>query len=261
MREKWVMFKFGYQYQRPKPPADPLVNSMYQIDGEMQRILNRDDLDQEQKLSLYDEKLKTYLNRYEKYRHPAPVQSSIHVLDETTTPSTSRDMTHILETVPKQVQPHSKLFLQRLNDVMSWNDKGEIYLKGEPPIQGSNITDLLGTAVRPHALKSVSSNPVGMDTFIHGMREANIPHSWIRNRAIINRMQNEKKSDDFSRRGGFGTPSHPKTGGTPSLLGTKPKTGGFGTPSLLGTKPGGFGTPLPSKTKDTVSKLDDWEDY
>ena len=262
MREKWIVFQSVpvMQYQRPKPPADPFVNSMYRIDREMQNILNREDLDEEQKLSLYDAKLRTYLDRYEKYRHPTlPTMQSSN--DEVTT--TSPDTSHILETIPKQVQPQSRLFLHRLKDVMSWNEKGEIYLKGDSPIQGSNIIDLLGTAVRPHSLKSVSSSPLGMHTFIRGMREANIPHSWIRNKTVINRMQSTDEPDELSnepKSGGFGTPSQPKTGG----FGTPRRTGGFGTP--LQPKTGGFGTPrrtgnFDKKKRNEDGIFDGWEEY
>ena len=203
MRENWIYFQSvgpAMQYQRPRPPADPLVNSMFKIDGEMRNVLDREDLNEEEKLLLYDEKLRTYLNRYDKYRHPTTFEmssndtskkmSSNETEQSSTTPASLR---HILESVPKQVQPHSKLFLEKLKDVLSWNEKGEISFRGEPLVKGSNIVDLLGTAVRPHSLKSVSSSPPGMATFMRGMKEANIPLSWIRNKTIINRMQQQQQ--------------------------------------------------------------------
>ena len=221
MKDNWIYFqsKTTMQYQRPRPPADPLVNSMYQIDGAMRNILNREDLDEEEKLLLYDEKLRTYLNRYDKYRHPFQTEEK-HKEDKSASVNEekSASLKHILESVPKQVQPHSKLFLEKLKDVMSWNEKGEISFKGDTPIKGSNIIDLLGTAVRPHSLKNVSSSPVGMNTFIRGMREANIPRTWIRNKTIISRMHSTEESsdDEFAtpvspvKTGGFGTPSNPR---------------------------------------------------
>ena len=233
MRENWIYFQTvpAMQYQRPRPPADPLVNSMYQIDGDMRAILNRQDLNEEEKLLLYDEKLRTYLNRYDKYRHPMPSNSIISVSDKKQESTNPDSFQQILESVPKQVQSHSKLFLEKLKDVVTWNEKGEISFKGQPPVKGSNIIDLLGTAVRSQSLRSVSTSPPGMDTFIRGMKEANIPHTWIRNRTIINRMQQEQPYEDFSTppellfreedssiplpqkrvsKGGFGTPSLPR---------------------------------------------------
>lgn len=231
MRENWIYFQTvpAMQYQRPRPPADPLVNSMYQIDSDMRTILNRQDLGEEEKLLLYDEKLRTYLNRYDKYRHPAPSSAIISVSDISVSDKNPNSLQQILESVPKQVQSHSKLFLEKLKSVVTWNEKGEISFKGQPPVKGSNIIDLLGTAVRPQSLRSVSSSPPGMDIFIRGMREANIPHTWIRNRTIINRMQHEQTDEDFS------TPPEllsEEDAGTPSQQVRKRVTkGGFGTPS------------------------------
>jgi len=114
----------------------------------------------------------------------------------------------IFVSIPKQMQPHTKLLIQGLKDVITWNEKGEISHKGGPTVEGSNMIYLIRNTVRPSSLKNVSSSSIGINKFLVGMRDANIPHSWLRNKSYNSRMQTAlstpaiKDSDYFT----FSTP-------------------------------------------------------
>ena len=94
----------------------------------------------------------------------------------------------ILESVPKATKSKTAMLMDRLKEIIRWNDRGEFGYKGGPLIRGSNLVDLVGNAARPRSLKNV--NPEGVNIFLTALRDVNAPQSWISNKSYIQRMQN-----------------------------------------------------------------------
>ena len=180
---------------RPKPPVDPIVKSMYSIDGEMSNILNRDDIPLDQKMTLYDQTLQKYMSRYQQYKHESTKPILVNTVNSTITTDRPKDTTDkpkdiiqdlILQSIPKAAQSKTEMLMERLKEVVSWNDRGEFGYKGQPVIRGSNLIDLVGNAARHRTLKNV--NPEGMNTFLTALRDVNVPQSWISNKSYLEEM-------------------------------------------------------------------------
>ena len=182
------MDPLGTPVVRPKPPVPSVVRSLHDIDGEMSKILEREDLSPNEKVTMYDQTLRRYLNRYDQYLGKTSVPSVTATATDVPTNDGDPILKSILDSVPKTMQTKSKLLLDRLANVITWNDRGEFGYKGSPVISGSNIIDLIGNAARPKSLKNVS--PEGINTFLTAMRDANVPQSWISNKSYLTKMKN-----------------------------------------------------------------------
>ena len=167
---------------RPKPPVDSFVRSMHDLEGEMAKTLQREDVSEDEKMTLYDQNLQKYMSRYQQYKQDG-VQPMV-----VTTPK--KDLTHelVLKSVPKTAHSKTEMLMDRLKQVVDWNDRGEFGYKGQPVIPGSNLVDLVGNATRQRSLKNV--NPEGTNTFLTALRDVNVPQSWISNKSYLERMQN-----------------------------------------------------------------------
>ena len=167
---------------RPKPPVDSFVRSMHDLEGEMAKTLQREDVSEDEKMTLYDQNLQKYMSRYQQYKQDG-VQPMV-----VTTPK--KDLTHelVLKSVPKTAHSKTEMLMDRLKQVVDWNDRGEFGYKGQPVIPGSNLVDLVGNATRQKSLKHV--NPEGTNTFLTALRDVNVPQSWISNKSYLERMQN-----------------------------------------------------------------------
>ena len=85
----------------------------------------------------------------------------------------------IIDSVPKMMQNHAKLLIQKLkdhSDIISWNDNGQLVLEGSI-IPNSNIVNLVNDIMH----KRKSFNPEHSNTFAKALTKINVPEDYLRN--------------------------------------------------------------------------------
>ena len=78
LKMRLVPYDLDYQQQHPRPPVDPLINQLSNIDGQMQKILNST-LPLQEKLLKYQQllfKYSRYMGQYKKTNEPEPNHST-----------------------------------------------------------------------------------------------------------------------------------------------------------------------------------------
>ncbi|PJE78545.1 hypothetical protein CI610_02515 [invertebrate metagenome] len=151
----------------------------------MASTLQREDLPLDEKMTLYDQDLRKYLSRHQQYKQDGLTPKVVTTLENFPKEDLTRKL--VLQSVPKTAQSKTEMLMDRLKQVVQWNDKGEFGYKGAPVISGSNLVDLVGNATRQRSLKHV--NPQGMNTFLTALRDLNVPQSWISNKEYLDKMQ------------------------------------------------------------------------
>ena len=110
---------------------------------------------------------------------------------ETTTVAGSSDLTpQIFESVTKTLQRKAELLLVYLinNDVMAWNESGELVYDGNV-IKGSNMVDLVNDTLKSRK----NFVPYGFQHFMRGLAKSNVPESIIGNEARRNIVRKNKQ--------------------------------------------------------------------
>ena len=85
----------------------------------------------------------------------------------------------IIDSVPKTMQNHAKLLIQKLkdhSDIISWNDNVQLVLYGST-IPNSNIVDLVNEVMR----KRKDFNPEHSSTFAKALTKINVSEDYVRN--------------------------------------------------------------------------------
>lgn len=163
-------------------PTQPYVRRMSDLDERMKDILERSDLNEIEKVKLYNQALQKYII-YEDQSHQPPPPIRVTLNDDEKRVEdiaiNTRDMdAEVLESVPKNYKKKVSLLLDRLkrNQNLSWNENGEMVYKGQVH-PNSNILDLVNDIVR----KRKDFNPTGWQTFAEVLREMNIPRELVGN--------------------------------------------------------------------------------
>lgn len=164
-------------------PAQPDARRMSDLDERMKNILERLDLNEVEKVKLYNQALQKYIVYEDKSNQPPPPVRVMVTDDENQVDDAvainSRDMeAEVMESVPKNYRKKVALLLERLkrNKNLSWNDKGEMVYKGEV-YRNSNIVDLVNDIAR----KRKDFKAVGSQTFTTALKEINIPRELVGN--------------------------------------------------------------------------------
>ena len=97
------------------------------------------------------------------------------------TPSQQLNATdkQIIDSVPKTMQNHAKLLIQKLkdqSDIISWNDNGQLVLEGSI-VPNSNIVDVVNDIMR----KRKGFNPEHSNTFAKAFAKINVPEDYLKN--------------------------------------------------------------------------------
>ena len=135
------------------PPTDTVGKIVQTLDEEMKTILDRKDLDDGIKVTLYNQVLQRYNGLVDK-RVKEPIRTIS--VSESTKASKSRDEDEkeeedipirrleatVLDTVPKSLQVKARRLMEHLKRNVAWSDRGELVHKGVP-IAGSNAVDLV----------------------------------------------------------------------------------------------------------------------
>ena len=207
-----------------KPLVPPLTSQVNHLNSEMDSLLKRKDITQDEKARLYSQILQRYLNYYDK-RISQPVRVSVVSSKPTTEKSETQpepvDLpdnieTDILESVPPTMKTRARQLVKKLKenkDLITWDDKAQLVYEGKP-IPGSNVVDLVNDALRHRK----NFNPHGWRLFAKALSDVNIPERIVRN-------ENRLKTIRDYKIGALQSPELEETSSvaTPPLLGIRPK--------------------------------------
>ena len=162
--------------------ANPIGNVMRRLDDEMRFILDRSDLNDREKVVLYNQVLMRY-NIFSDKSSQQPVRVTIDkppVKEDEEEDNEKRTESglenEIIDSVPKTLKQKARRLLNKIKGTVSWNDRGEMVYRNVP-VPGSNIVDLVNDALR----KRKSFQPVGWKMFARGLKDVNAPMDLIGN--------------------------------------------------------------------------------
>lgn len=170
------------------PPSSlekaPLSRKLSQLDEEMREVLERSDVGQYTKATLYHDILSKYLNVKQQMLQPTPIP--IVEQEKVQHKPISIDL------FPKQFQTRARHLLQHIEKepTLGWNDKGEVLVRGQP-ITNSHVVDIVSDLVNPK--RKYSTSPEGIDGVVRLLRESNVPMSLIGNK---DRFKDQSNSFD-----------------------------------------------------------------
>ena len=159
--------------QRQRLDTSLITSNMMQKDTDMSNVLQRSDMDDDEKQKLYHANLERYLNLRRQKDGQIP---SVRI---TPVKMTRLPDTTIVDHIPQNIRSRATALLTRLKarpDVISWDDSGEVKLEGETILQ-SNISDLISDAVRGRK----NFDPTGAKEFFRVLSKMNVPRDLVRN--------------------------------------------------------------------------------
>ena len=186
---------------QPPPPTDTVGKIVQALDEEMKTILDRKDLDDGTKVTLYNQVLQRYNGLVDK-RFKEPIRmiavnestegSKTRVEEEAEEDAPIRRLeATVLDTVPKSLQAKARRLMEHLKRNVAWSDRGELVHEGVP-IAGSNAVDLVHDLLR----KRKTDAPTGWRSLAKQFRAVNIPMELIGNVARITYIQTDSLSLD-----------------------------------------------------------------
>ena len=252
----------------PPPPTDTLGRKVQALDDEMMTILDRKDLDDRTKVTLYNQVLQRYNVLSDKHvkeptrvitvnksgaRARAGAGAGAEADGAVGAPATTSEIeADVVDTVPKTMQGKARRLMKRMKRNMSWTARGELIHEGAP-IAGSNVVDLVNDVLRKR-----KTNPTGWQPFARQLRAMNLPMELIGNVA----------RRDYIRQASTPTTSTPGRRRIPAT----PRSGGGGGASARrslswtplarrrGQMEHSMLTPPPERQRKALASLVSWED-
>ena len=220
-----------------KPLVPPLTTKVNDLDEEMDNLLKRRDVTEDEKARLHNQIFQRYLNYYDK-RMSQPVRVSV-VPPKPTTDKTevqeakptadkaeiqaepTADMpdnveVDIMDSVRPTMKSRARQLVKKLKenkDLITWDDKAQLIYEGKP-VPGSNVIDLVNDALRHRK----NFNPQGWRLFAKALSDVNVPEGIVRN-------ENRLKTIREYKTGTLHEPDEGEVNATPS----RPPLSGFKT--------------------------------
>ena len=145
----------------PPPSTDTLGKKVQALDDEMKTILDRKDLDDRTKVTLYNQVLQRYNVLSDKHvKEPVRVitvnesgtgagaagagvaEGAVRAPD-----TTSGIEADVVDTIPKTMQGKARRLMEHLKRDIAWTTRGELIHEGVP-VAGSNVVDLVNDLLR-----------------------------------------------------------------------------------------------------------------
>ena len=168
----------------PPPPAtDTLGRKVQALDDEMKTILDRTDLDDGTKVTLYNQVLQRY-NVLADKRIKEPLRVVTVNESEVASESGSEGAVRapisgleatVLATVPKTMRAKASRLMEHLKRDVEWTARGELIHEGVPVV-GSNVVDLVNDLLRKR-----KTAPTGWQPFARQLRAINLPMTLVGN--------------------------------------------------------------------------------
>ena len=178
------MLKF--MKEKRQDSLSPNLRKYYEARQEMNDWLEKDDVPEDTKATMYAQQLQrvNQLKNQVVRPEPSPLQMITHTEQTMTSESDSSEQLsatdkQIIDSVPKTMQNRAKLLIQKLkdhSDVISWNDNGQLVLDGST-IPNSNIVNLVNDVMQ----KRKGFNPEHSSTFAKALAKINVPEDYVRN--------------------------------------------------------------------------------
>ena len=186
----------------PPPPTDTVGKIVQALDEDMKTILDRKDLDDGTKVTLYNQVLQRYNGLVDKrVKEPIrviTVNESMEGPEEGAVRAPIRGLeATILDTVPKSLRAKARRLKEHLKRNVAWNDRGELMHEGVP-VAGRIAVDLVHDLLR----KRKTDDPTGWQSFARQLRAVNIPMELTGNaakRAYIQTGAPSRRSATTSR--------------------------------------------------------------
>ena len=168
----------------PPPPAtDTLGKKVQALDDEMKTILDRKDLDDGTKVTLYNQVLQRY-NVLTDKRIKEPLRV-VTVNESEVEPGSGSEgavrapisglEATVLATVPRTMQAKASRLMEHLKRDIAWTARGELIHEGMPVV-GSNVVDLVNDLLRKR-----KTAPTGWQPFAQQLRAINLPMTLVGN--------------------------------------------------------------------------------
>ena len=183
----------------------PNLQQYYKAREEMNDWLEKGDLPEDTKATMYAQQLQRVKQLKNQVLRPEPSPVQVITQTERTMTSESDSVTssqqlnatdkQIIDSVPKTMQNRAKLLIQKLkdhSDVISWNDNGQSTLEGSIT-PNSNIVDLVNDIMR----KRKGFNPDHSNTFAKALTKINVPEDYVRNTDGIDSIRWYHRLQDF----------------------------------------------------------------
>ena len=165
----------------PPPATDTLGKKVQALDDEMKTILDRKDLDDGTKVTLYNQVLQRYNVLTDKrIKEPLRVvtvnESEVEPGSEgaVRAPISGLEAT-VLATVPRTMQAKASRLMEHLKRDIAWTARGELIHEGVPVV-GSNVVDLVNDLLRKR-----KTAPTGWQPFAQQLRAINLPMTLVGN--------------------------------------------------------------------------------
>ena len=166
-------------------PKDTVGKVLQRLDDDMQAIINRSDLKEREKVTLYNQILDRY-NDIDETSVQEPMRvtvvndgnDEVRVDTESeSTPSGSVEV-EIFDSVPKTLKRKAQRLVEKLkaDSAVDWNDRCEFVRNGEV-VTGSNMVDLVIDVLR----KRKYIVPVGWKRFANQLKRLNVSMDLIGN--------------------------------------------------------------------------------
>ena len=181
--------------QRQQILTPPVTQTLKNLDSQMGDILESKQLGDEEKAKLYNQVLQRYLTYYDQRKgQPLHVKLTTPKTTETPKPAENAESTEeaspdnslptaveqeVMKSVPKIYKAGARQLLDKIKkhqDVLHWNDKGELLYENKP-ILGSHVVDLVNDTLRHRK----GFEPVGWSVFARGLARMNVPENLVRN--------------------------------------------------------------------------------
>ena len=169
----------------PLPATDTLGKKVQALDDDMKTILDRTDIDDGTKVTLYNQVLQRY-NVLADQRVKEPIR--VVMVNESEVepelglgsegavraPISGLEAT-VLATVPKTMQAKASRLMEHLKRDIAWTARGELIHEGVPVV-GSNVVDLVNDLLRKR-----KTDPTGWQPFARQLRAINLPMALVGN--------------------------------------------------------------------------------
>ena len=176
------------------PPKDSVGKVLQRLNDEMQAIISRRDLQEREKVTLYNQILERYNDIDEEHvQEPTRVilvndkkdKACVDKEPESTASSGSVEI-EIVDSAPKTLKRKAQRLVGKLkaDSTVDWNDRGEFIYNGEV-VTGSSMVDLVNGVLR----KRKSVVPVGWKRFANYMKRLNVSNDLIGNPELWQYMQ------------------------------------------------------------------------
>ena len=246
------------------PPTDTLGKKVQALDDEMMTILDRKDLDDRTKVTLYNQVLQRYNVLSDKHAKEPTRVITVNVSGTGVgagtgagtegavgAPATTSGIeADVVDTVSKTMQAKARRLMVHLKRDIAWTARGELIHEGVP-VAGSNVVDLVNDMLRKR-----KTDPTGWQPFTRQFRAMNLPVEFVGN---VTRR-------DYIRQAT--TPATTSTPGRRRRIPATPRSGGSARRSLSwtplarrrGQMEHSMLTPPPERQRKALASLASWED-